>query len=128
MGWFKRKAIAIGHVHVTIKNYKDDDGVEHVDAVQTVSGATGNTEERTLTWEEKNVEDPIFGWVNSKSRRVKPSELDEPFLKEGWTEDTLEHGVINNYVTSDTPKSGTSWIAIQTWGVEVINNERKYVR
>jgi hypothetical protein len=128
MSWLKRSAIAAGSVHVIIKDYKDDEGNEHVDAEQTVAGISGNSEKRTLIWQDKNVEDPVFGWVNSKSRRISPDQLEETFLKEGWTDETKEHGVVHNYVTSDTAKSGTSWIAIQSWGVEVINGERRYVR
>lgn len=128
MGWIKRKGIAAGSVYLVIKNYKDDEGNEHVDADQTVAGIAGNQERRTLLWKEKNVNDPVFGWVNSKSRRISPDELEEAHLKEGWTDETKEHGVVHNYASSDTPKSGTSWIAIQVWGVEVINGERRYVR
>jgi len=55
----------------------------------------------------------VFGSVIGKSRRVKASELDIPFLTQGWTEDTLEHGLVQSHVESDTPKSGTVWIANQ---------------
>lgn len=49
-----------------------------------------------------------------KSRRVKVEELkEEEWLKTGWSEDTIEHGVIQAYAESDTAKSGTTWIANQ---------------
>lgn len=127
--WWKRKAIGLGSVSLSVKHFKDDAGVEHVDIDQTLTGGIpGTTERRTLTWTERENEDHLFGPVIGKSRRTKVDVLEDDFLKKGWTEDTLEHGVIQSYVESDTPKSGTTWIANQTWGLENINEERRYVR
>ncbi|CAA7259919.1 unnamed protein product [Cyclocybe aegerita] len=129
VGWFKRKAISVGTVTLSIKHYKDDEGVEHVDIDQTITGGIpGTSEIRTLWWKERESEDHIFGHIIGKSRRIKAEELDVPFLQQGWTADTLEHGVIQSYVESNTPKSGTTWIANQSWGVEEINGERRYAR
>ncbi|KAF9475633.1 hypothetical protein BDN70DRAFT_883520 [Pholiota conissans] len=129
VGWFKRKVIAVGTVTLFIKHYKDDVGVEHIDIDQTITGGIpGTREERTLWWKERESEDSIFGAVIGKSRRVKVDELDIPFLQENWTEDTRDAGVVQSYVESNTPKSGTTWIANQTWGMEEINGERRYVR
>lgn len=101
-------------VTLAIKHYKDDDGTEHVDIDQTLTGGiAGTTETRTLTWKERENEDHIFGAVVGKSRRTKVDVFEEDYLKKGWTEDTIEHGVIQSYVESDTPKSGTTWIANQ---------------
>ncbi|KAF7310789.1 hypothetical protein HMN09_00621900 [Mycena chlorophos] len=91
-------------------------------------GIPGTREERHLTWTERSHNDHLFGYVVGKSRRVNVAELDEDFLKNNWTADTIEHGVIQSYVESDTPKSGTSWIANQTWGIQEINGERRYAR
>lgn len=129
VGWLKRKAINYGTVTLAVKHFKDDEGVEHINIDQTITGGIpGTSEVRTLWWKEKENEDHVFGFVIGKSRRVKASELDIPFLTQGWTEDTLEHGLVQSYVESDTPKSGIVWIANQTWGIETINDERRYVR
>ncbi|KAJ6621592.1 hypothetical protein B0H10DRAFT_2214970 [Mycena sp. CBHHK59/15] len=129
VGWLKRKAIAIGTVTLYIKHYKDGQAIEHVDIDQTITGGIpGTREERTLSWTERSTDDSLFGAVVGKSRRVNASELEEEFLKKNWTADTLEHGVIESYVYSDTPKSGTTWIADQAWGMEEINGERRYAR
>ncbi|KAK0208155.1 hypothetical protein DFS33DRAFT_1371692 [Desarmillaria ectypa] len=128
VSWLKRKAISIGTVTLYIKHYRDDEGIEKVDIDQTVAGISGTSEKRTLTWTERENNDDIFGPVIGKSRRVNVGELEEEFLKTGWTEDTVEHGVIQAYAESDTPKSGTTWIANQTWGVEEVNGERRYAR
>ncbi|KAJ6509394.1 hypothetical protein C8R47DRAFT_1098549 [Mycena vitilis] len=129
IGWLKRKAIAVATVTLSIKHYKDDEGVEHVDIDQTLTGGIpGTREERTLWWKERSTEDSLFGAIIGKSRRCQVSELDEEFLKKEWTADTIEHGVIQSYVVSDTPKSKTTWVANQAWGIQEINGERRYTR
>lgn len=129
VGWLKRKAIGLSSITLAIKHYKDDDGVEHIDIDQTLTGGIpGTSEKRTLWWKEKENNDHLFGHVIGKSRRIKVDELDLEFLKTGWTTDTIEHGVVQSYVESDTPKSGTVWIANQTWGIEELQSERRYVR
>ncbi|KAF8203711.1 hypothetical protein BJ912DRAFT_870968 [Pholiota molesta] len=129
VGWWKRKAISLGTVTLSIKHFKDDEGVEHINIDQTITGGIpGTTEERTLSWKEREHEDSLFGAVIGKSRRVRAEELDIPFLQEGWTQDTLDHGLVQSYVESNTPKSGTVWIANQTWGMEEINGDRRYMR
>ncbi|RDB28493.1 hypothetical protein Hypma_015679 [Hypsizygus marmoreus] len=129
VGWLKRKAITLGTVTLAIKHFKDDEDVEHIDIEQTLTGGIpGTSERRTLTWTERENEDHIFGAVIGKSRRTKVDVLEENFLKAGWTADTVEHGVVQSYVESDTPKSGTTWIANQTWGIEEVNGERRYTR
>ncbi|KAF8647913.1 hypothetical protein AX16_006445 [Volvariella volvacea WC 439] len=129
IGWLTRKAILYGTVTLYLNHYKDDDGIEHIDIDQTLTGGIpGTSEKRTLWWKEKEHQDHIFGAVIGKSRRVKAEELEEDFLKKGWTQDTLQHGLVESYVESDTPKSGTTWIADQTWGIETVNGERRYTR
>ena len=76
-------------------------------------GIPGTREERVLDWVERVKEDSLFGAIIGKSRRLSAEEVEEDFLKTGWTEETLEHGLIESYVLSDTAKSGTSWIGQQ---------------
>ncbi|KAG6911542.1 hypothetical protein DXG01_011844 [Tephrocybe rancida] len=135
VSWFKRRAISLGTVTLAVKHYKEDE-IEHIDIDQTLTGGIpGTSEKRTLIWKERKNEDHLFGAVIGKSRRTKADVFDEDFLKKGWTEDTLDYGVIQSYVESDTAKSGTTWIAnqvlmqlVQTWGIEVVNEERRYTR
>ncbi|KAJ3829808.1 hypothetical protein EV361DRAFT_898398 [Lentinula raphanica] len=127
IGWFKRKIIAAGTLYLTIKHYKDDNGVERIDIDQTLSpGGMGTREERILDWSERNKDDGLFGAVVGRSRRVTVEEIEDDYLKNGW--DSTDNGFIQSYVSSDTPKSGTSWIANQIWGVEEIDSARRYVR
>jgi len=131
--WWKRRAISLGGVTLYIKHFKGDDGFEHIDIKQIVAGFEGTTENRILTWTEKEHEDHVFGPVIGKSRRVNPNELDNAYLKEGWLPEVYEHGGVQSYVRSNTEKSGMSWVADQTWGFEQIEvepgkSEKRYVR
>ncbi|KAH8998850.1 hypothetical protein EDB86DRAFT_3064020 [Lactarius hatsudake] len=123
VGWWMRSAIALATVTLYVKHYKDESGVEHIEIDQRLTG--GN---RTLDWTPREHEDHLFGAVIGKSRRVKLDELDNEFLKKGWLQDTEQHGAINAYAQSDTPKSGKTWIAEQIWGFELVGDERRYVR
>jgi hypothetical protein len=129
VGWFKRKLISAGYISLVIKHYKGEDAVEHIDIDQTLSpGGLGTREERIMDWVERNKEDSLFGFVIGRSRRVKLEEIDDDYLKTGWTPDSIEHGFIQSLVHSDTPKSGTTWVANQIWGMQEIDNVRRYVR
>ncbi|KAJ8453845.1 hypothetical protein ONZ45_g3040 [Pleurotus djamor] len=128
VGWMTRKIIANASLHLTIKHFKDEEGVEHIDIEQVVAGLTSTVENRVLDWTNRDHHDHVFGHVIGKSRRLKVEEIDDEFLKKDWLSDVVEHGAIESYVESDTPKSGTTWIARQTWGFETINGERRYTR
>ena len=113
VSWFKRKIIAVGTVTLYVKHYKTDN-VENVDIDQTITGGIpGTREERILDWVSREKSDSLFGDVVARSRRVKLDDIEEEYLKKDWTADTVQHGVIQSYVESDTPKSKTSWIADQ---------------
>jgi hypothetical protein len=132
VSWFTRKVISYATISLDIAHYKDDQSIEHIDIDQNLSpGGISTREERILWWREKEHYDNVFGHVLGKSRRVKDvrgSELEETWLKEGWTNDTYEHGVVHSYVESNTPKSGVSWIVNQTWGFEIVEGARRYTR
>ncbi|KAG7099056.1 hypothetical protein E1B28_000931 [Marasmius oreades] len=117
VGWVTRKAIGLATITLDIKHYKDADDIEHIDIDQTLTGGIkGTREERTLWWKERENTDHIFGPIIGKSRRVKDLSLVEPadvWLRNGWTADSLEYGLVESYVESDTPKSGRVWLAIQ---------------
>jgi len=128
LSWFTRRAISLATITLYVRHYKDDSNVEHIDIDQTLTGIPGTTENRILDWTFRENEDYLFGAVLGRSRRVQLDEIDNEFLRKGWLPDTVEHGAINSYVKSDTPKSNTTWIAEQIWGFEEINGERRYVR
>ncbi|KAF8179272.1 hypothetical protein K438DRAFT_1531069, partial [Mycena galopus ATCC 62051] len=96
-------------------------------------------EERTLSWTEHSDKDNLFGHMVGKTRWVLlVSDVEEEFLTKNWTPDTIEHDVVQisllslssiwrlHCIKSDTPKTGTSWIANQAWGIQEINGEQRY--
>ncbi|KAH8099432.1 hypothetical protein BXZ70DRAFT_300636 [Cristinia sonorae] len=129
VSWWTRQAIKMSTLYLTIKHYKDDAGVEHIDIDQVLTGGVGaSKEERTLDWAERETNNTTFGWVLGRSRRIKLDELDDEFLKTGWLADVAEHGAIQAVAQSDTAKSGTTWYSEQTFGFEEIDGERRHTR
>lgn len=96
VGWIKRKAMGAASITVTITHSKNNAGVDTLSLVQVVSGGDpAEPEEKTLDWEEKTKEIKLFGGpCVTRSKRVSLDEVQESYLKEGWSADTLEHGCI----------------------------------
>jgi len=129
VNWVVRKAIGIATLTLYIKHFKEDDILEHIDIGQKLTGGIPAPPENIiLDWTTRMNDDGVFGPVTGRTRRTKVDVLDSDFLKKNWTLDTLEHGVVQSYDESDTPKSKTTWIANQTWGIEEIDGERRYTR
>ena len=114
VSWLTRMAIRYGTITLSVKHFKDENAIEYIDIDQTLSGGfPGTRETRTLIWKAQENNDHVFGYYIGKSRRVPVDQLDIAFLKEGWTADTIEHGLVQSYVESDTAKSGITWVANQ---------------
>jgi hypothetical protein len=97
VGWVTRKAIASATITLKINHAKDGSGVEALDIEQIPSGPFGgSTEKRLLDW-------------HGQTRRVAYQDITEGWLKEGWTEDTKQHGLIEALARADPVKSKTSW-------------------
>ncbi|KAI0660483.1 hypothetical protein C8Q70DRAFT_1044452 [Cubamyces menziesii] len=130
VSWFTRKAIAMASVYLSVKHYKDENGIEHIDIDQTVTGGIkGTSEYRVLDWTERPHEDHVFGAVLSKSRRVPLAEVEREWLKKDWEDESFENGeIIYTCAKSDTAKSGRTWSSEQTWGFEQVNGEKRYTR
>lgn len=112
--WMKRKIISSITVTLYTKHYFSEDGLEHIDIQQVGSGGfKGNFEPRVLDWTERERNDGLFGQIVGKSRHLKVEDIEDEWQREGWSDDTLEHGVIESLVWSNTPKSGKVWTADQ---------------
>ena len=146
IGWIKRKAFAIGTVTLTFKQYTDKDGVEHFDIDNHLTGGIPGTQERRqIDGVERERSDMHFGPQLFHSRRRAANDVEglSDFLKANWTEDTLENGLLETDVKSDTAKSRTSWLErhvsaifwsafardwanqrkLQVWGIEEVQGE-----
>lgn len=74
-----RKLIAYATITLYVKHYKDDEGNEHIDIDQIGTGGfSGNKEERTLTWKDREVNDPVFGQVGGSGKDVRKRTNDSP--------------------------------------------------
>ncbi|KAJ6577757.1 hypothetical protein B0H19DRAFT_1020239 [Mycena capillaripes] len=123
VGLLKRKAMDFAGATICIRHYKDAEGVEHMEVEPQIPGKSPAKEVRVLDWTEKSIDHPLFGNITTKSRRVKPAELDDEHLKKGWSAETVEGGVIQLHVVGKD-----NWTAIQIWGIEEINGERRHTR
>ena len=84
VSWFTRRAIALSTITLYVRHYKDDDGVEHIDIDQTLTGIPGTSENRILDWTFREHDDYLFGSVLGKTRRANVDEIENEYLKEGW--------------------------------------------
>ena len=121
-------------VALRIKEYKDDEGVYHIDIEQPgAAGIKGTTELRAVDGSWREHEDHIFGAVKGTTKWISLSSLkdedeDEAHLKKGWDAGTQAGDVVDSYVES--LKNG--WTARQVWGFQDVENDgksqRMYVR
>jgi len=124
VSWFVRKTISMATLTLDIKHYKDDDGVEHIDIAQTLSGIKGTSEKRTLDGKERPHRDHIFGNCVGSSKRVKLEDVEKGYLRDGWAEDLVKEGLVDSFVAN----TENDWTAHQIWGFEIIGDDKRYVR
>lgn len=113
VSWFIRKAIATATVYLSIRHYKDQNGVDHIDIDESLSGVPGTKDLRTLDWSEKRQKDFVFGPVVMQSKRVNPEDIELDFLRNGWLDDANEHGIIFMKDMNEPSKSGKTWTIYQ---------------
>ena len=116
VSWITRKAISMATIYLTIKHFKDDNGVEHIDIDQTLTGGIkGTSEHRTFDWTERTHEDHVFGPVIGKSRRASLDEVEREWLKKDWSLDSslIDGHILYTTAKSDTSKSGKTWVSEQ---------------
>ncbi|MBE7181120.1 MAG: hypothetical protein INR71_07925 [Terriglobus roseus] len=127
-------------VQITVKEYKDDAGVWHVDILSVASGLSSQQENRTLDWSDREHHDRIFGNVKGRSRMFKASEFqltgpggedDAVFLrgeklKDGSPGKFLDDEHLQSWVVNQD--KGYGWTAEQVWGFEDIKGKRYHTR
>lgn len=135
-----RKAIGLASVSVTIRQYTDkanpslDDeknppapGFEavHIDIVQNVSGLASSDEKRCLDNRRRTHSDFLFGEVIGQTKFMHTkditTELGDAYLASDW--DGEEEHV---YSLAWSEKYG--WKALQIWGFQIVEGERRHVR
>lgn len=88
---------------IVLKHYKDANNLE---SVEIERGPPGNTkiDKHALNWTEAEFSSPLMGESLSKSRRIKVDDLSLSQMKEGWSIDTVEHGLIQAVARSKEDK------------------------
>jgi len=130
MGWLVRQGVKYSAITLVIKEYTDENGIVHIDIDQTSTGGFKNDEPRQFDWEWHEKDDPIFGKVKGRGKWTNVSELQEPFLKDGWDPKWLQEAdgeVLFSEVDSVGAK-GEQWHADQVWGFEIIDGGKRYVQ
>ncbi|KAK4550191.1 hypothetical protein LTR36_003158 [Oleoguttula mirabilis] len=124
IGFIVRQAAQYSTVTATLKQYTDDRGVVHLDQDQVSTGGIRNIEERTLDGVSGERTNSIWGKVRGVTRLTKLSELEDDYLKEGWSQDCIDGDLIYSVNESDT----NGWRAVQVYGFADVGGERKHVR
>ena len=110
VGWVTRKIIKAATITLFVKQYKDDEGEEHIDIKQTVTGGiSGPPEYRTLNWTYHNIDHSLFGAIIAKSRRIPVAEVTDEYLNSGWLPDVSRDGAIQSYAEADKEKNSLHW-------------------
>ena len=110
VGWATRKIINVATITLHITQYKDGEGVEHIDIEQSLTGGiTASPEYRTLDWTPRKTEHSLFGFIIGKSRRNPVAEVTDEYLKSGWLPDVSRDGAIQAYAEADKEKNPHSW-------------------
>ncbi|KAL4242137.1 Pericyclase pydY-like protein [Abortiporus biennis] len=135
IGVLKRTAMGMGTAHLTVKHYKDDQFIEHIEIGQKYGGdgdsngkIPGSKDIRILDGEDRRFEDYLIGPVVGNSRRASIDELESEFLQSDWEGDVRRHGVIASSMRGDTNKGTKEWISDLAWGFENVKGVRRYTR
>ena len=118
VSWVTRKIINNATITLHIKQYKDDEGVEHIDIEQTVTGGiTASPEKRTLDWTPRKSEHSLFGFIIGKARRIPITDVTDGYLNSGWLPDVSRDGAIQAFAEADKEKNSHSWKSDMVSGI-----------
>lgn len=110
VSWLTRKIISNATITLYIKHYKDEEGAEHIDIEQTLTGGiTASPEYRILDWTFRKADNSLFGPVNGRARRIPVADITDEYLHSGWLPDVSRDGAIEAYAEADKEKNSHSW-------------------
>ncbi|KAF3934262.1 hypothetical protein ABW19_dt0200742 [Dactylella cylindrospora] len=120
VGFITRKALSIATVTLKINHKTEPDSeIIHIDSVLT-GGIKGISEDIFIDDEFHDREDHVWGKFKAKAKRVPVKEIQDEWLSKGWVgEEVIKIESINE---------ANNWTAVQTWGYQDYNGERRYVR
>jgi len=110
VGWLPRKIVKTATITLFVKHYKDDEGAEHIDIKQTITGGiSGAPENRTLDWTPTKLDHSLFGAVVARARRIPVAEVIDEYLSSGWLPEVSRDGAIQSYAEADEEKNPHHW-------------------
>ena len=118
-----RQAVQYSTITITLKQYTDSTG-QHLDQEQVSTGGIRNFEDRLMDWAWTEKYNRIWGKVHGKSRYTRLDQVEDEWMRQGWSKECVEGQVVEGYVESATD----SWSARQVWGFAVVEGERRHVR
>ena len=68
----------------------------------------------------------MFGEVLGKSRWIALRDVEDAYLRAGWGEEMNRDGAMA--MESHVKSVGNGWTAVQIWGFEEVDGERRYTR
>ncbi|KAI5210623.1 hypothetical protein E4T39_00170 [Aureobasidium subglaciale] len=129
IGWVVRQAVKYSNITLHVKQFVDENGLEHIDNEQVTTGNIRNTEERVVDYEWHEKDDKVFGKVSGRSRFVKLNEVQNDYLKQGWDEQFLAQADNEVFQTIvDSVGKNPNWTADQVWGFEVVDGQKRHTR
>ncbi|KAK3335397.1 hypothetical protein B0T19DRAFT_470670 [Cercophora scortea] len=140
IGWVTRKVVGLATLTLDVKQYSGPPSppaepsapeVTHIEIEQTgTGGMKGTTEKRCLDNAFREHSDWLFGTVRGQTKWIATADIADKFLAEGWLEGADEAGGPNGetHVLSHVESLDNGWTATQTWGFQLVDGVRKYVR
>ncbi|KAI0197517.1 hypothetical protein F4808DRAFT_296733 [Astrocystis sublimbata] len=142
IGWVTRKFISNATITLDVNQYTDEKGIVHIEISQEASSITSSHthEHRTLDFQERELTDPLFGKVRGQSKFVSAGDLaatvqdkakvNSGYLSADWistdTENTGPGGTLHVFNCVHGVDDG--WTAVQVWGFQMVDGERRHVR
>ena len=101
------------------------DPVLHIILEQSASGLSSTHEHRCMDDVFRPHSDWLFGNVKGKTKWVTLDEVEDEYLKTGWIVDPAAGA---EFLRSHVENEEKGWTAIQIWGFQLIDGERRYCR
>ena len=133
--WWKRQFLHILTVKETHTQYKDGEGITHIDVALSISGGFGgNNENRIIDNKQHTVETEMLGTLLERCRWANLDEIEDEWLKEGWvyTDDELKNGGGGPngelHIESHGSNASGAFSTVGLWGFVEIDGARYHCR
>lgn len=106
-----------------VEQYTDQAGVVHININHILTGGLKGTEEKhILDWQPRQYDDHVFGTLKAQGRRVTSDDIEDPFQREGWSDDEVGEGPGGELHIEASAVAEKGWTASQIWGMRFANS------